>query len=495
MVRTTLCTLFAHPLCCTMTTSSPRRSAAARCISEQALFDRDGRLNFEEGFTLYKHPGSSFIYADYRPMADKRSSTRATNVEQAKAAARRRLKELLRRQVAGLPITTPGPSVADLLHAYLRTLQTLEKQGDQTLKPEISVLERNFLPFWSRVPLSDIGRHSFLEWVRWRKEQAADSGTLSYQRGGKTVTMSRRTKSPSRETLLREKSRFVRALAWGSDQNPPWLTDEAVHEIRHLPQRQKRTVKHLRETEQRDALDRDELSKLLVAFESMEERERKRVRLKGEAGRRKNYQRRLMAVHVRLLFASGLRPGKEILQLTWESIQIECVGQTRIIVINRCGSGKTGPRMVNCDPAAVQVIDDLRRLHAEFGFAILPTATLWPSTRGQNSIVQDFNGSFKTTVRRLKLNERVQDEPLYICRHTYITDHLRQGISSDVLATNCGTSVEMIERHYKHLKSEQIRDKLLPPLPPGGLQLATSDPFQLPIGLHLDKDGLLRVRQ
>ena len=41
---------------------------------------------------------------------------------------------------------------------------------------------------------------------------------------------------------------------------------------------------------------------------------------------------------------------------------------------------------------------------------------------------------------------------LYSLRHTYITWKILEGANLSVLATQCGTSVEMIERHYKHLQ-------------------------------------------
>ena len=71
--------------------------------------------------------------------------------------------------------------------------------------------------------------------------------------------------------------------------------------------------------------------------------------------------------------------------------------------------------------------------------------------------------SFKSALRGLDLPAHLKDDPLYLCRHTYITLHLLGGVSSDFLATNCGTSVEMIERHYKHITAEQIRDRVILP--------------------------------
>jgi integrase len=201
---------------------------------------------------------------------------------------------------------------------------------------------------------------------------------------------------------------------------------------------------------------------LLSKFQQWEEVERQRVAKHGEKGKGKNYARRLMALCVRLLLASGMRPGKEILELTWADIQaVRLSSGQETISINRCGHGKTGRRVITCDPEAVEVIDDLRALLRAFGFATIGQAPLWPSPKG--GIVQDMSKSFKSALRGLDLPAHLKDDPLYLCRHTYITLHLLGGVSSDFLATNCGTSVEMIERHYKHVTAEQIRDKVILP--------------------------------
>lgn len=51
---------------------------------------------------------------------------------------------------------------------------------------------------------------------------------------------------------------------------------------------------------------------------------------------------------------------------------------------------------------------------------------------------------------------------LYCLRHTYITNHLRSAESPDIymLARNCGTSVEMIEKFYSHVRTRDAIQKL-----------------------------------
>ena len=443
---------------------SPRTSARAHLRDQRRdTYDTYGRLSIGHGVTLYRHPRSQFIYADYHFGRDDRvrESTKTTDLTMAEAVANRRRKVLEARKKAGKPISLSGPSVGDILERYLEDLVRRFDAGERKLGPEISVVRRNFLPFWRQVPLADLGRQQFYAWERARLEQNGEGATIApYRRGDKTVSVGRRLKPPTAATLRREKQRFVKAMAWASDRPTPLVSDEVVHELRHLP-RPRETKKQRAAEDRRDAFSHEQIATLLAEFDRVEEAERERVRKLGEGGRRKNYDRRLMALHVRLLLCSGLRPGAEILELTWDRIrQARNQHGEDIVVIDPCGDGKTGPRIVNCDPEALDVLTDLRALLNEFGFATTGRAPLWPSRRG--GIVRDMGTSFKSTLRRLRFQETASGEALYICRHTYLTERLRRGVTSDILAINCGTSVEMISRHYNHLRAEHIREALRP---------------------------------
>jgi integrase len=458
-----------------MTNTLPRRKASFRDL-KQRNFEKNGRIDLEDGISLYRRHNSPFIWADYRlPNGRKRQSTKVReDVSLAEQVARRTYKELAHRSANGQPIATSGPSVGDLLRAYERTVEQEITAGNKALKPRLSVLRKNLIPFWDRVSLSGLNRQSFYAWERWRRERPIEEVVREYDRQGKKVVNTCTTKVPSAATLSREKTHFLSALAWGSDQEEPWVSDEVVHEIRHLPRRQKLTKKRAN-SDRRQALTQDQVEALFREFSRWESIERARAVRPG--GKPRNYDRRLMAHHARLMLTSGLRPGVEITDLTWGDIRLVTL-QTgeQIIVIDSCGNGKTGPRAVNCQPEAVQVISDLRALLTEFGYGTKPNDPLWPGRKG--GIVRDFNGSFKRVMKKLAFPIQVSEEPLYMLRHTYFTERLAAGVSSDILATNCGTSVEMIERHYKHLSSERIREKLNPraPVKPAVLKLAPPSP-------------------
>ncbi|WP_157961329.1 site-specific integrase [Microvirga flavescens] len=439
------------------------KSSKSRSV-EEMHFHQTGRFQIKPGLALYKNPRSRFIYADhvFSPKERVRNSTRTDSYWLAKDIAQRQHKDLLHRVQQGAPIHISGPSVSDLLEAYLEGLNQKLALGDKSVKPEISAIMRNLVPFWRTISLGQLNRQTFYRWEEWRKSKHIEAPAFrTYKRGTATITAPTKEKPPTVSTLQREKTYFVGALTWGSNQIEKWVSDEVVAEIRHLPRRRSNKKAQAENDWKRAALTDEQTTILNREFYAWEEKEKARVSKHGEQGKGRNYERRLMAHRVKLMLASGLRPGAEVNDLKWKDIQTARLSDGReIIVITPCGSGKTGPRVVNCLPESVKVIASLRSMLTEFGFPIEGEASLWPHVGG--GIVNDMNNSFKGVMRRLKFGQELSSEPLYICRHTYITHLLKAGISSDIIATNCGTSVEMIEKHYKHLKAESLRDALVP---------------------------------
>ncbi len=71
----------------------------------------------------------------------------------------------------------------------------------------------------------------------------------------------------------------------------------------------------------------------------------------------------------------------------------------------------------------------------------------------------------RISTQYLKLRDMIYNADgkrvLYSLRHTYITTHLKAGdIDLYLLAIQCGTSVEMIERSYSHLKARMHAKRL-----------------------------------
>jgi integrase len=50
---------------------------------------------------------------------------------------------------------------------------------------------------------------------------------------------------------------------------------------------------------------------------------------------------------------------------------------------------------------------------------------------------------------------------IYSLRHTYITHRLLAGVTSDLVASQCGTSVKMIEEHYSNVVPLLAKNKVV----------------------------------
>ncbi|GAA6167831.1 hypothetical protein [Sessilibacter corallicola] len=61
----------------------------------------------------------------------------------------------------------------------------------------------------------------------------------------------------------------------------------------------------------------------------------------------------------------------------------------------------------------------------------------------------------------LKLKESPRGKrTLYSLRHTYVTLQLMKKILAQVIATQCGTSIQILEQHYSHVMPEMFTAEL-----------------------------------
>ena len=70
---------------------------------------------------------------------------------------------------------------------------------------------------------------------------------------------------------------------------------------------------------------------------------------------------------------------------------------------------------------------------------------------------------WKDVLKKHKLNKDINenDIDLYVCRHTYIVWRLLEGRNIQAIALNCGTSIQMIEKHYAYAMTPiQYADEL-----------------------------------
>ena len=78
-------------------------------------------------------------------------------------------------------------------------------------------------------------------------------------------------------------------------------------------------------------------------------------------------------------------------------------------------------------------------------------------------VTKSLNRGFASLLKEAKLHidpETGKQRDAYCLRHYYATERLIAGVSVYTLAENMGTSVQMIERHYGHLKPEMAAEEL-----------------------------------
>tara|TARA_R110001583_G_scaffold169652_1_gene322517 strand:- start:3742 stop:5037 length:1296 start_codon:yes stop_codon:yes gene_type:complete len=169
--------------------------------------------------------------------------------------------------------------------------------------------------------------------------------------------------------------------------------------------------------------------------------------------------RQLLFFYMEFAINSGLRPGTELDQLTWGDIQVESHGhKSRFFITVRKGktTKHTGTRQVVCKQGIFDVIQLMTLIH---------------KNRKANDILfrlPDGNttNELGPTFSRLLNDCDLKDSPsgartLYSLRHTYITwELMAQSVSIDVLARQCGTSIQMIEQHYSHVVPKMFSNQL-----------------------------------
>ncbi len=151
--------------------------------------------------------------------------------------------------------------------------------------------------------------------------------------------------------------------------------------------------------------------------------------------------------YVLIMGNCGIRVG-EARELKWADVSNTKTLEGGIrIVLNV--TGKTGNREVVCNK---RVKDYLERLYNfrtdELNSKPAPSEYIFCHKNGKPT--KSFKRSFNTLLEKsgLLFNSKNQKRVLYSLRHTYATMRIQEGVSVYQLASNMGTSVEMIENYY-----------------------------------------------
>lgn len=161
------------------------------------------------------------------------------------------------------------------------------------------------------------------------------------------------------------------------------------------------------------------------------------------------YQRKMLKLYVEFIVATGMRPG-EVLKVRHRDVSVEETRNSKIrhLVINVAHDTKTGSRKVIGERQLNRVYADIKRLskHTE------PEDWLFCDPKGKPS--KGFGKTLHTVLKDLNLlTDRFgKRRTSYSFRHFYAEQQLKKigqnPRAFDLIATNMGTSRQMLETHY-----------------------------------------------
>lgn len=154
-----------------------------------------------------------------------------------------------------------------------------------------------------------------------------------------------------------------------------------------------------------------------------------------------------------ILGNSGIRCGTEIRSLKWSDISTtkDMLGDERIVISVK---GKTDRRDVICNEGIQRYFKRLYEFRTkELGKPPSPSECVLVNPNGKP--IQSYKGSFNNLMDEVGLtyDDEGKRRTPYSIRHTYITMRLMEGVNVYQLSSNVGTSVEMIENYYGHLRN------------------------------------------
>lgn len=284
-------------------------------------------------------------------------------------------------------------------------------------------LNRWFLKFVGKnKKLEKITRNDFKKYYVWRRQQAPDVRNA---------------------TLVNERALVSSLFKYGIEQG--YLRHDQV------PIFPKLNIKR-GNIERRDELDLDEWKQMHLSF--------RRWISKSENAKEEE-QRKFIKDQIIILANTGLRVG-EIRKLKWNMIRIYKVKQRDErdneqihVEISVPPDTKTGARTATGRRG--DIFERIKRYskhtkHDDWVFVDNDT--------GEQIQKKVYYKQWKILMDECGLSESNKKITYYSLRHTYITFRLLAETNAFFLAQNVGTSLRMIENHYAHIKSEQIKNDL-----------------------------------
>lgn len=388
----------------------------------QLHYMRDGAV------VLYKRKSSSLWQVRFK-LFDRRwhrFTTKYKELAYAKRVAGEMYDRARFREEAGLPMRSKRfGAVAELCW------QQLQAELEQGLRPMTCrdyqrVIRKYFIPFFGKYNLTSIDSRLVREFELWRNQQIGHM--------------------PVASTLMTHAAAFNRVIELAVENG--WL-----HKNNNVPRLSRRGPK----SKARPGFTPEEVQKLLAFLPEW---------AAADAHRHTGRQiRLLLRDYIEVLLATGMRCGKESLNMLWQHIEWHRDGEQRYLRI--WVSGKTGGRWLIAKHRAAEALERLAVRQRAVGMSLetviekrLPLRVF---AYDDGSQPYGFHGTFKRMLAAAGLSKDMstgQERTLYSLRHTYATLELLAGTDIHTLARQMGTSVLMLERHYSKLTATMAADRL-----------------------------------
>lgn len=300
--------------------------------------------------------------------------------------------------------------------------------GKVIYKDYIGALRKYHIPYFDRMFITSIDQEKIREFDKWRIEE--------FKRIPAKSTI--QTHNAALQMVFKEA--IVRK--WMIPMQVPVLNSEGLT------------------SQRRAAFSKEEYEKTYDAIIKLEENSRKE---------KTRQIRELLLDYMEFAVHTGIRPGTEMESLTWGDIHME-TDEHNVVFYVTVTKGKTtkhtGTREIVCRDEIFSCIEELRERFPDRK----PSDKLFRLADG--STTKELGKAFDKALLETGLKQSAHGvRTLYSLRHTYITWQLMSGeVSMEILAKQCGTSVQMIEQHYSHVVPKMFTREL------SGVEMRQSKP-------------------
>mgnify|MGYP006284927305 CR=1 FL=1 len=405
----------------------PSTLSNLRLVEEEVPADKQLHYMRDGCVVLYKRTRSSVWQVRFKLFSRvwHRYTTKYKDLAFAKRVAGEMYDRAKFREEAGLPMRSKRfGAVAQLCW------QQLQAEVEQGIRPMTNkdyqrVIRKYFIPFFGNYNLTSIDSKLVREFELWRNQQIGHM--------------------PVASTLATHAAAFNRVIELAVDNG--WL-----HKNINVPRLSRRGPK----SKARPGFTPEEVQKLLAFLPEW-----------AEGGHRHTGRqiKLLLRDYVEILLATGMRCGKESMNMLWQHIEWHRDGEQRYLRI--WVSGKTGGRWLIAKHRAAEALERLAMRQKAVGMSLETTIERKLPFKvfafDDGSQPYGFQGTFKRMLAAAGLSKDMssgQERTMYSLRHTYATLELLSGTEIHTLARQMGTSVLMLERHYSKLTATMAAEQL-----------------------------------